>query len=41
MGHRAEGIPILQQKALDAFTAHYGKSKAAQIMALFADTHEA
>jgi 2-methylcitrate dehydratase len=40
IGHRrrrAEGIPVLQQKALDAFTAHYGKDKATQLMALFAD----
>jgi hypothetical protein len=28
---------VLQQKALDAFTAHYGKDRAAQLMALFAD----
>ena len=40
IGHRrrrAEGIPVLQQKALDAFTAHYGKEKATQLMGLFAD----
>jgi 2-methylcitrate dehydratase PrpD len=40
IGHRrrrAEGIPVLQQKALDAFTSHYGKEKATQLMALFAD----
>ncbi|MBI2514264.1 MAG: bifunctional 2-methylcitrate dehydratase/aconitate hydratase [Opitutae bacterium] len=40
LGHRRrrkEGIPVLQQKARDAFTAHYGKDKAAQLMALFAD----
>ncbi len=40
IGHRrrrAEGIPVLQQKALDAFTAHYGKDKATQLMALFSD----
>ncbi len=40
IGHRRrrkEGIPVLQQKALDAFAAHYGKPKAAQLMSLFAD----
>jgi 2-methylcitrate dehydratase len=40
IGHRrrrAEGIPILQQKAHDAFAAHYGKDKAAALMALFTD----
>jgi 2-methylcitrate dehydratase len=40
IGHRrrrAEGIPVLQQKAHDAFAAHYGKDKAASLMALFAD----
>ena len=40
IGHRrrrAEGIPVLQQKALDAFAAHYGKDKATQLMALFSD----
>ncbi|HRI81685.1 MAG TPA: bifunctional 2-methylcitrate dehydratase/aconitate hydratase, partial [Opitutaceae bacterium] len=40
IGHRrrrAEGIPVLQQKARDAFTAHYGKPKAAQLMALFSN----
>jgi 2-methylcitrate dehydratase len=40
IGHRrrrAEGIPVLQQKARDAFAAHYGKDKAASLMALFAD----
>jgi 2-methylcitrate dehydratase len=40
IGHRrrrGEGIPVLQQKALDAFAAHYGKRKAEQLMALFAD----
>lgn len=40
IGHRrrrAEGIPVLQQKALDAFAAHYGKDKATQLMSLFAD----
>ncbi len=33
---RAEGIPVLQQKARDAFAAHYGAAKAAQLMDLFA-----
>lgn len=28
---------MLQQKALDAFTAHYGKDKATQLMSLFSD----
>jgi 2-methylcitrate dehydratase len=40
LGHRrrrAEGIPVLQQKAHDAFATHYGKGKAAQLMSLFAD----
>jgi 2-methylcitrate dehydratase len=40
IGHRRrrkEGIPVLQQKALDAFAAHYGKAKATKLMALFAD----
>jgi 2-methylcitrate dehydratase len=40
IGHRrrrAEGIPVLQQKARDAFAAHYGKEKAASLMTLFAD----
>ena len=40
IGHRrrrSEGIPVLQQKARDAFAAHYGPDKAAQLMALFAD----
>jgi 2-methylcitrate dehydratase len=40
IGHRrrrAEGIPILHQKAEAAFLAHYGADKAGQLMALFAD----
>jgi 2-methylcitrate dehydratase len=40
IGHRrrrAEGIPVLRQKAEAAFAAHYGKDKAAGLMALFAD----
>lgn len=40
IGHRRrrkEGIPILQQKAKDAFTAHYGAERAAQLMSLFTD----
>jgi 2-methylcitrate dehydratase len=40
IGHRrrrTEGIPVLQQKALDAFAAHYGKDKATQLMAMFSD----
>ena len=40
IGHRrrrAEGIPVLQQKARAAFVAHYGSDRAAQIMSLFTD----
>ena len=40
IGHRrrrAEGIPVLQQKARDAFAAHYGAEKAESLMTLFAD----
>ena len=40
IGHRrrrADGIPLLQQKAQAAFAAHYGLPKATQLMALFAD----
>jgi 2-methylcitrate dehydratase len=40
VGHRrrrAEGIPLLQQKAKAAFAAHYGPEKATQLMSLFAD----
>ncbi len=40
IGHRrrrAEGIPVLQQKALDAFSAHYGAAKSKELMSLFAD----
>lgn len=37
MNRRAEGIPVLQQKALAAFAAHSGKDQATQLMALFAD----
>lgn len=40
IGHRrrrAEGIPVLEQKASDAFAAHYGAAKAKELMALFAD----
>jgi 2-methylcitrate dehydratase len=40
VGHRRrrrEGIPLLQQKAQAAFTAHFGPAKAAALMALFAD----
>ncbi len=38
LGHRrrrAEGIPLLQQKAHAAFAAHYGAEKAARLMELF------
>ncbi len=38
IGHRRrrqDGIPLLQQKALDAFAAHYGESKADQLMSCF------
>jgi 2-methylcitrate dehydratase len=40
LGHRrrrVEGIPVLQQKAESAFAAHFGKPKAGQLMALFAN----
>jgi 2-methylcitrate dehydratase len=40
IGHRrrrAEGIPILHQKAEAAFLRHYGATKAGELMALFAD----
>src|SRR6185436_1737219 len=40
IGHRrrrAEGIPVLHQKAETAFMAHYGAEKAGQLMGLFAD----
>jgi 2-methylcitrate dehydratase len=40
IGHRrrrAEGIPVLQQKAESAFAAHYGSAKARQLMSLFAN----
>ena len=38
IGHRRrrqEAIPLLQQKAAVAFTAHYGSTKSAQLLALF------
>ncbi|WP_438480224.1 bifunctional 2-methylcitrate dehydratase/aconitate hydratase [Oleiharenicola lentus] len=40
IGHRrrrSEGIPVLQQKAHDAFAAHYSQEKAKHLMALFTD----
>ncbi len=40
IGHRRrrrDGIPLLQAKAAAAFTAHFGPSKSAQLMGLFAD----
>jgi 2-methylcitrate dehydratase len=40
VGHRRrrqEGIPLLIQKAADAFAVHYGRARAEAIMALFAD----
>jgi len=40
LGHRrrrTEGIPVLHQKAEAAFLAHYGQTKAGELMALFAD----
>ena len=40
IGHRrrrAEGIPLLRQKARAAFSGHFGAAKAARIMDLFAD----
>ena len=40
IGHRRrrqEGIPVLRQKALDAFSTHFGPKKAETLMALFSD----
>ena len=40
IGHRrrrTDGIPLLQQKAEAAFTAHYGEAKSAQLTSLFTD----
>ena len=40
LGHRRrrkDGIPLLQQKAAAAFTAHYGRSKSEQLASLFSD----
>ncbi len=40
VGHRrrrAEGIPLLQKKAHNAFAAHFGEATARTIMALFSD----
>jgi 2-methylcitrate dehydratase len=40
VGHarrRAEGIPLLQQKAAAAFGAHFGPAQGSQLAALFAD----
>jgi 2-methylcitrate dehydratase len=40
IGHRrrrAEGIPVLQQKARAAFAAHFGAERADALMSLFAD----
>ena len=40
IGHRrrrAEGIPVLQQKARAAFSAHFGPDQAAHLMSLFTD----
>ena len=40
IGHRrrrAEGIPLLRQKARAAFAAHYGEPRADQLLSLFAD----
>ncbi|MSU46573.1 MAG: bifunctional 2-methylcitrate dehydratase/aconitate hydratase [Lacunisphaera sp.] len=40
IGHRRrrkEGIPVLQQKASGAFTAHYGAKNTAKLMELFAN----
>ncbi len=34
---RKDGIPLLQQKAQAAFTAHYGKARSARLMSLFTD----
>ena len=40
IGHRrrrAEGIPVLKEKARAAFAGHYGKDRAAALMAVFSD----
>jgi 2-methylcitrate dehydratase len=40
IGHRrrrAEGIPVLREKARAAFAAHYGADRAERLLALFAD----
>jgi 2-methylcitrate dehydratase len=40
IGHRrrrAEGIPVLKEKARAAFAAHYGKERAAALMGIFGD----
>ena len=40
LGHRRrrqDGIPLLQQKAAAAFTAHYGDPKSDQLLWLFTD----
>ena len=40
IGHRrrrAEGIPLLQEKALAAFAGHFGRDRAGSLMELFAD----
>jgi 2-methylcitrate dehydratase len=40
VGHarrRAEGIPLLQQKAASAFSAHFGPAQGSRLAALFAD----
>jgi 2-methylcitrate dehydratase len=40
IGHRrrrAEGIPLLRQKAEAAFTAHFGPDRAAELMKVFSD----
>ena len=40
LGHRrrrAEGVPLLIQKAKDAFAAHFGSARAAQLVGMFSD----
>jgi len=43
IGHRrrrAQGIPLLQQKASAAFSAHFGPAKSADLLRLFANRTE-
>jgi len=43
IGHRrrrTEGIPVLREKALAAFVAHFGADRGAALASLFADSAE-